>query len=458
MDLLGEIIERDVQPPAPAPSAPSSGFPELYEPEKISSWKVRLQQKKREQARAQRSGASDSVSGGKSVRRSEAQAVKPKSEAEQIDRENTTRLSSMTPKQFEFEKQELLDSIDPRVLEAFRKRISKKQMSSNSESDFLDTTKAPLFAEIEGAPGTWVGGDYEEAEPSDSANTAANKSTTQANSDLKKVRFEKTSISDESDQDANEEQLLAHKGIIADEDDIAPQEYQFMQKMDHMTNEELMQDVHFINPAQNFEETFQSLDINDPNFDRVLHKKYFPNLPKEVDKLAWMKPVHKITRSEVIYDVTECRFDFKGDLIPPTRLSSTTRDGLHHHSEDPDLPGYTILELQHLSRSTFAPQRSMAIQIIGRILYKMGKQAYREVVPEVDAETYEELGGTDAVVDKIYAMFWDLCKSCMLVESILDAADETRTKNISIRNYALEALWLWKQGGGDFRKEQAPTN
>lgn len=71
-------------------------------------------------------------------------------------------------------------------------------------------------------------------------------------------------------------------------------------------------------------------------------------------------------------DIMVCifRFDFNGDIIKdgeniPTHL------GLHHHGEDPTLPGYTLQELFILSRSKFTQQRVLAITVLGKAIAKV---------------------------------------------------------------------------------------
>ena len=45
-------------------------------------------------------------------------------------------------------------------------------------------------------------------------------------------------------------------------------------------------------------------------------------------------------------------------------------------------------------------------------------------------------------------MIWSIVEELRIIDTLTEAADENRTKNLSVRNYALEALWLWRQGGG----------
>jgi len=233
------------------------------------------------------------------------------------------------------------------------------------------------------------------------------------------------------------------------------------QSIDHTANEDLLKDVHFISPHHHDDDDDDNdtpLDINDPNFDEKLHDRYFPHLPKDIDKLKWMKstPEDETAKDNaVIESVSDCRFDFNGNLVPPTReITSTTTSALHHHSQDPQLAGYTVLELDHLSRSTYPSQRCIAIQTLGRILYKLGKQSYYQLIPEIDAATYQEDGNIENVMNKIYAMFWEMLKELQTIEWLEFTSIEKNTPNLSVRNYAIDALWLWKQGGGDFRNKK----
>ncbi|SCU95487.1 LAFA_0G00672g1_1 [Lachancea sp. 'fantastica'] len=440
MDLLGDIVEKDVVQPGVIDSAPSSGFPALYEPEKISSWKTRLQQK-RQNARPRNIGKAAKIAP------SQPSETDGATEAEKIHRENMALISQMSAEQLEQEKRDILESLDPKVVQGLMKRLSKREANDSGE-DALKSSSAPLFAEVEGAPGTWIGGTHENPDLPRLDDDAVNLALGIKPQKQKHVKFEQ----EVEEEEPLEEIPSSYSRPMPDDDDIAPQEYQFVQQMDHMKNEDLLSDVHFMKPAGSDVPEFESLDINDPDFDSKLHEKYFPDLPKEADKLAWMKPAPQRAHSDVIHDVAQCRFDFDGNLVPPDRGVDTTKNGLHHHADNPELAGYTIGELQHLSRSTFPAQRCIAIQTLGRILYKLGKQSYAQLVPEVDADTYTEMGGTAAVLNHIYGMFWDLCKSHLVIESLTEAADEIKTQNLSVRNYAIDALWLWKEGGGDFRK------
>ncbi|XP_075008236.1 RNA polymerase II-associated protein 1 isoform X7 [Calonectris borealis] len=88
----------------------------------------------------------------------------------------------------------------------------------------------------------------------------------------------------------------------------------------------------------------------------------------EFEKLEWMKdlppPRQKKTKKGM-----QARFSLKGELIPadadlPTHL------GLHHHGEEAERAGYSLQELFHLSRSQVIQQRTLALQVLGRIVQK----------------------------------------------------------------------------------------
>lgn len=123
--------------------------------------------------------------------------------------------------------------------------------------------------------------------------------------------------------------------------------------------------------------------------------------------------------------------------------------GLHHHSNNPHQAGYTLNELVHLSRSVVPGQRCLSIQMLGRILHKLGLHKY-SILPIDDTNTEDAYFNENLkeLVTNFEILMWNLIEQLRIIESITEAADETKTRNMSVRNYAIEALWLWKQGGG----------
>jgi hypothetical protein len=181
------------------------------------------------------------------------------------------------------------------------------------------------------------------------------------------------------------------------------------------------------------------LDPSDPNFLATLHEKYFPNLPADPSKLAWMAPVptedSTADKDSSYYPhpeiaVSALRFDFRGRFLSPrVSRSIPSSKGLHHHGEAPEAAGYTIAELARLARSAVPAQRCMAYQSLGRVLYRLGKG---------------EWGKTDD--DPIAMGIWTAVKKGRVLESLMEAAGGDGGHRGS-RVYATEALWLFERGG-----------
>uniref|UniRef100_A0A8C5MJR7 RNA polymerase II associated protein 1 n=1 Tax=Leptobrachium leishanense TaxID=445787 RepID=A0A8C5MJR7_9ANUR len=88
----------------------------------------------------------------------------------------------------------------------------------------------------------------------------------------------------------------------------------------------------------------------------------------ELEKLEWTRDLSR-PRQEKTKKGMQARFNLTGDLIPP--LSDVpTYMGLHHHGEEAERAGYSLQELFHLSRSQFMQQRTLSLQVLGRIVQK----------------------------------------------------------------------------------------
>jgi hypothetical protein len=194
------------------------------------------------------------------------------------------------------------------------------------------------------------------------------------------------------------------------------------------------------------------LDPNSETFLDDLHSKYFPNLSHDPSKLDWMKPAS--TEENASYNPEQealspkdIRFSFRGQIIPPSLSMSLPTDiGLHHHGDAPDAAGYTIPELAHLARSSYPGQRSIAIQTLGRILYRLGKGEFGN---ENDIDVHGEDGdGERALLAK---GLWEAVDEGRVIDTITDEAKKERGHRTSIA-LAQEAVWNWQRGGGRQRK------
>jgi hypothetical protein len=182
------------------------------------------------------------------------------------------------------------------------------------------------------------------------------------------------------------------------------------------------------------------LDPSDPSFLENLHTKYFPSLPADPSKLAWMAPIPthgSVADQESSYypgqsalSASALRFDFRGSLLPPriARAMPVTK-GLHHHGDAPEAAGYTISELSRLARSSFPAQRCIAFQTLGRFLYRLGRG---------------DFGSPDSVMVKD---LWKCVETGKIVET-LEAAANMEGGHQGSKTYAVEAVWLWQKGGG----------
>ncbi|PWW78116.1 hypothetical protein C7212DRAFT_293794 [Tuber magnatum] len=200
--------------------------------------------------------------------------------------------------------------------------------------------------------------------------------------------------------------------------------------------------MHFPKPTATTE--IDELDPDSPEFLKKLHTKYFPSLPADPSRLAWMVPISSeedrssYHPSQPDLSASALRFDFKANLLPP-RVSRELPGhlGLHHHAAAPNAAGYTIPELAHLARSTFPTQRCMAIQTLGRVLYRLGRGT--------------EQGGYG--IEEIVQGLWKCMAEGRVIEGLEEAAAATGG-HMSVKAYSTDALWLWQKGGGHRWKAQ----
>ena len=204
----------------------------------------------------------------------------------------------------------------------------------------------------------------------------------------------------------------------------------------------------------------EHLDPSSPTFLASLHSKYFPSLPVDPSTLSWMQPLppsSSYTHNTPSLPPSALRFDFRGHLLPPrlsAQLPSTM--GLHHHSSAPGSAGYTIPELAHLARSTFPSQRCIAMQTLGRILYRLGRGDFgEERAEEGDSDGAEEgegNGGDGEIEEGGGALcegLWNEIERERVIDGLVEAAGgDGERGNRSVWVTATEAVWLWRKGGG----------
>lgn len=393
--LIGDLVEKDVSSPKPLSEedfkSPATGFPA---PKKRPS-----AFKQRRAAGAAGKASPSPAAPGAAPQTSKGNAPGTgkdfhATEKQRIDRENRERIQAMSPDEIEEARAELMNGLSPEMVERLFKRANIEDQES---------TKLPFDAppEEQPPPPTIKVEDATPAPPPRQTTENPPKPTAPKEGKTKPI-----------DEDRAPERPP---------DDLF-----------EITN--APKSTHF--PAPNDPE----LDPADPNFLENLHKKYFPNLPADPSKLAWMAPLptegsqadkeSPYSTEHATLPTSALRFDFKGRLLPP-RLSRSipTSVGLHHHGLAPEAAGYTVEELCILARSAVPAQRCIAFQTLGRILFRLGKG---------------EWGTT--IEDPVAMGIWNSAKEGRALDSLAEAAAKEGGHRSS-QVFATEALWLFEKGG-----------
>ncbi|KAH7015162.1 RPAP1-like protein [Ilyonectria destructans] len=404
--LIGDIVERDAGEKKPVEFTDhpisSTGFPQHKRRWRSSAFKQqRAAQAAGEEPaarpRPQRQAAANNVQDASQP--GEFEAV----ERNRIDRENRQKLASMSPAEIAQAQEDIMSGLNPALIQKLLQRANIEETSGPSPFDpppsevpevsqpppeikVVDTSK-PDTPKVEAQ-------DSQPAEPAEESTTSSKK------------------IADNYDEDQAPSQIPPDLFPITD----------------------LPKSTHFPVPP-----SLPDLDPSDPNFLATLHEKYFPNLPADPSKLAWMAPIptkdSPADKDSPYYPhpeitISALRFDFSGRFLSPrVSRSIPSSKGLHHHGEAPEAAGYTVAELAHLARSAVAAQRCMAYQTLGRILYRLG---------------HGEWGKT--VDDPIAMGVWSSVKKGRVLESLTEAAMNEGGHRGS-RAFATEALWLFEKGG-----------
>ncbi|KAI1619906.1 RPAP1-like protein [Exophiala viscosa] len=197
--------------------------------------------------------------------------------------------------------------------------------------------------------------------------------------------------------------------------------------------------MHFPVPPRSKDE-YVPLDPNDPAFFSELKSHYFPDTPHDPSSMTWLQDPTEEEKQDSLYNpekesylTSALRFGFNGRLIPPKEsLEIDVKEGLHHHGEAPSSAGYTIPELAMLSRSTLPNQRCIAYQILGRVLYRLGR------------------GDFGPRGSELHEALWSVIEKEKPVEVMMAEANR-QGGHVSAKAHATEALWLWRKGGGGDR-------
>ena len=193
--------------------------------------------------------------------------------------------------------------------------------------------------------------------------------------------------------------------------------------------------VHFPKPPM------PALDPNSPAFLDDLHATFFPNLAHDPSKLDWMRPRSAAGSSASSGTTPDtARFGFDGALLSPDAAVPETQ-GLHHHGDAPDAPGYTLAELARLARSALAAQRCVALQTLGRVLYRLGRGDFSAPrSPEAAGG-----GGGGGGRRGSSGALWARVREERIADTLLEEARRERGHRTAIA-LAREAVWNWRRG------------
>ncbi|KAK3720666.1 hypothetical protein LTR37_003716 [Vermiconidia calcicola] len=415
--FVGDVLERKPTAPKP-PSAPAlknkSGFPEHRKRNVESKFKQRKTADHTIRDTEKPSSGQDGTdeAGRPAVGTMDSGKAKTweEEERERIDSENRQKLAQMSTQEIEEERQELVNSLGPELLQRLLKRSN--IASGSTESDLSNRSE----------PAT------ELTKPK----SAITKTVTFAEPELSKEDAER-------DLDADHE--LGDEFANEDPEALA------MAPLPHDS-------IHFPQPPQPPQPP--DLDPSSDTFLKDLHEKYFPSLPTDPDKLEWMQQAPSNTNKPAknTYDPSssalnpkDLRFSFKGELIPPkTAAEIPVTAGLHHHGDAPDAAGYTISELVHLAHSSFAPQRCVAFQTLGRLLYRLGRGEFGDA-----GEPGAEMVGAEDTFGELARGLWREVEREKVIEMLVRESEGRGVdggRHVSAKAYATEAVWLWRKGGG----------
>ncbi|KAL5000832.1 RPAP1-like protein [Aspergillus recurvatus] len=415
--VIGEIQERSpAAPPAPPTLKSANGFPApRRRAPKQSAFKQR--QTQREASAAESPKSTSGLQDEKAA----------------IGEQNSQHLASMSDAEIQKERDELISTMDRSLLERFlrRARIDDEDpaLSSSTAAANDDNRATPARAlELDPAPS-----------PS-SAPAPPPKQTTKARPSF---------------------------------DDIPPSK--IPEHLHPAADFPASGSVHFPTPPSRG--TPPTLDPSSPTFLSDLQAYYFPNISHDPSSLSWLQPpssepdepgappssaYHPGSSAEALHPAS-LRFSLVGTILSPsTSLSLPTTLGLHHHGNDPHAAGYTIPELAILSRSSFPAQRCIAWQVLGRILFRLGKGQFGErgsTLVEGLWSVIEREGVVAGMLEEADSSTSSLSArtdrgSGAAGENSQESSGANRNgvgRHASASAWAVEAVWLWQMGGAGDR-------
>lgn len=405
--VVDDIHERntDTIPPAPTLKTTKTGFPE-HRPRKFDS------SFKQQRLKAVKPPGPSDAAIVSHIAKKNGYNIDQAREKQTIESENEDRLAHMTTEDIEQARDELMAQLDPAILRKFMQRATIDNVN-DEQTRMID--------------------EYESRQPK------------------KKIAF--APIQKQNGENEGEEQEIQSE----DDDESHP----YINPIPRS-----LPDIHFPAPPRRAED-LPLLDPDSDTFLTDLRTHYFPDLPHDPSTLAWLQTPHPDENTaysplNTHYKPSDLRFDFAGSLLTPRQASQIPASmGLHHHGDAPSVAGYTIPELGLLARSTLPNQRCIAYQVLGRILFRLGRGDFTlQPDPENKADTNtntnikskppsEKRNKEKTKNSSLQDSLWTCIEQDRILETIMTEANRDGPgTHLSARAYATEALWLWRRGGG----------
>lgn len=396
-NLIGEVKERNptAAPAPPKPKASRTGFPEHRKRAAVSTFRQQRARPIDTVPRFSQQENGHSSTAPATPGRPSDQAIAHQlgrkhgsdfeaQEKTQISEENNRRIAAMSDKDIEEARAELLANLNPALIERLLKRanIDDDNPEKSAPSESLTRDGGHGHPEATGGPET---------------------------------------LHTQDDRHTRSEEAQRHPhSELQHEISTGPS-------------------IHFPVPPRPAP-SFVPLDPNSPAFLSDLKTHYFPDTPHDPTSLSWLQDPTTEENEESPYNPTrdnystaQLRFDFRGAIIPPAKsLEISVDKGLHHHGLAPSSAGYSIPELAILSRSTLPSQRCIAYQVVGRILFRLGR------------------GDFGPRGSELQEGLWSVVEKERVIEVMMSEANRNGG-HVSAKAYATEALWLWRRGGGGDR-------
>lgn len=403
--FIKEIKERDPSgpPPPPKPKQTKAGFPQHRPRRHVSAVKQWQPQANAENPPIRSPFSSQVEPSDRAIAHHVGRKYGYNPEAKEkadISEENRRRIAQMSTEDIEQARAELMSSLNPAFMERLLRRANLDE--DKDDHDWESPDQAYTSRETTGQ------------------GSAASKSKVAFSPDLNEQQTVPMAAKDSSHDPPNSV------------NNIEPQ------------FQEVQSSIHFPRPPRNPDD-YVSLDPDAPSFLSDLKRHYFPSMPDDPSTLSWLQDptpeeieASPYAPTQTRYAPSDIRFDFHGRLIAPSDSRDIPVDkGLHHHGKAPESAGYTIPELTILARSSLPNQRCMAYQVLGRMLYRLGRGDFGPRGSELQE-------GLWACVEKERS-----------IEIMMSEANRT-VGHVSAKSYATEALWLWRKGGGGERGVSKP--